>query len=94
MVKYAREEPEHGAFLVEMMIEAGADPRIKNKQGLKPIDLADTSNQDLYDTLKGAELALLYKPDVNEADEGIDGTAGNDGDGQESDYGTPSDDDA
>jgi hypothetical protein len=90
MVKYAKDEPEHGAYLVEMMIEAGADPRIKNKNGQKAIDLADKSNQDLYDTLRGAELALLYRPEMNGEVE----AEGEEEGGEGSEYGTPSDDDA
>ncbi|VVT50797.1 uncharacterized protein SAPINGB_P002883 [Magnusiomyces paraingens] len=56
-VRYAVNEPEHGAFLAEMLIDAGADPTIKNKDGKKAIDLADESNQQLIDILQGAELA-------------------------------------
>lgn len=84
-MKYARDEPEHGAFLAEMMIEAGADPRIKNRNHMKPIDLVDKSNQDLYDTLRGAELALMYRPEVNGKVEDKED------DDNASDYGTPSD---
>ncbi|ODQ65361.1 ankyrin [Nadsonia fulvescens var. elongata DSM 6958] len=57
-VRYSDEEPEHGAFIVEELIEAGCDPRIKNKDGLKPVDLANPKNEDLVNTLRGAELAL------------------------------------
>lgn len=46
-----------------MLIDAGADPTIKNKDGKKPIDLAEDSNQQVIDILQSAELALQVSPD-------------------------------
>lgn len=62
-VKYSLTEPEHGAFIVEMLIDAGADPRIKNKAGQKPIDLAADDNDALIDVLQGAEFARMAGPE-------------------------------
>ena len=57
-VRYALEEPEHGTFIVSNLIEVGADPRIKNNHGQKPIDLIHGDElDDLFDLLQGAELA-------------------------------------
>lgn len=75
-VRYSRTEPEHGAFLVEMLIDAGADPLIKNKDGQKPIDLADPSNTELLNVLQGAEFARTAGPiedthmELDDAEEG------------------------
>lgn len=70
-VRYSLTEPEHGAFIVEMLIDAGADPRIKNKNNQKPIDLASSTNTELIDTLQGAEFARTAGP-VETAGELID----------------------
>lgn len=64
-VRYSLVEPEHGAFIVEVLIDAGADPRIKNKSGQKPIDLASSENLALIDTLQGAEFARTAGPIEN-----------------------------
>lgn len=77
-VRYSLSEPEHGAFIVEMLIDAGADPRIKNKNGQKPIDLAADSNTELIDTLQGAEFARTAGPVANSEpveDENDEGSA-------------------
>ncbi|SMN22748.1 similar to Saccharomyces cerevisiae YGL242C Putative protein of unknown function [Maudiozyma saulgeensis] len=56
-VKYAQDEPEHGLFIVQNLIEVGADPRAKNNNNEKPIDLIHSSElDDLVDLLQGAEL--------------------------------------
>ncbi|CAN6675044.1 hypothetical protein TRVA0_081S00232 [Trichomonascus vanleenenianus] len=57
-VKYSKDEPEHGLYMVEMFIEAGSDPRIRNKNGVKPIELADKQNSELIHLLQSAEFAL------------------------------------
>ncbi|ODV98294.1 hypothetical protein PACTADRAFT_30271, partial [Pachysolen tannophilus NRRL Y-2460] len=45
-VQYSKEEPEHGCFIIETLVDAGADPKLKNKAGLKPIDLVDSNNEE------------------------------------------------
>ncbi|KTW32758.1 uncharacterized protein T551_00243 [Pneumocystis jirovecii RU7] len=51
--------------LVESLINAGADPRIKNKMKQKPIDLVDRKNNDIQSILKKAELAyFIEKNDI------------------------------
>jgi ankyrin repeat protein len=61
-VRYSLEEPEHGAFLVETLIEAGADPRIRNKNKQKPVDIASPGNTKLIETLRSAEFAMMLGP--------------------------------
>ncbi|KAK9472898.1 ankyrin repeat-containing domain protein [Dipodascopsis tothii] len=61
-VRYSEEEPEHGAFIADVLIDAGCDPRIRNKEGLKPIDLVPASGELMTKTLRGAELALMMGP--------------------------------
>lgn len=56
-VKYCAEEPEHGTFVVDNLLDAGADPRIVNKHGLKAIQLV-VDNQELRTLLEGAEYAI------------------------------------
>lgn len=68
-VRYAIGEPEHGTFIAQNMIEVGADPRIRNKSGQKPLDLIHGDNlDDLIDLLQGAELAADNGNMVNEED--------------------------
>lgn len=57
-VRYAKEEPEHGTFIAQNLIEVGADARIANKHNQKPVDLIHGDElDDLVDLLQGAELA-------------------------------------
>lgn len=68
-IRYAIGEPEHGTFIAQNLIEVGADPRIRNKSGQKPLDLIHGDNlDDLIDLLQGAELAADNGDMVNEED--------------------------
>lgn len=51
-------EPEKIA-LVEYLTEAGADPRIRNKGKLKPVELVDPRNTELRALLQRAEFSLM-----------------------------------
>ncbi|ANZ77524.1 BA75_05093T0 [Komagataella pastoris] len=55
-VKYSEEEPEHGTFIVEELIAAGADVTATNKNGDKPVDLV-VNNPELTQILLNAEYA-------------------------------------
>lgn len=81
-VKYARHDPEYGAFLAEVLVDAGADPRIRNKAGLKPIEIADSENEKLIDTLQGAEFAATLG--VKDTKENSDAEEHEEGEGEES----------
>ncbi|KAL7268519.1 hypothetical protein RUND412_008855 [Rhizina undulata] len=72
-VEYATREKDHGLEVVEMLIDAGADPRIRNKQKRKPLDLADPRNEKLRAVLQKAEYAIAIGTDVvvdSDEDEG------------------------
>lgn len=57
-VRYANDkDPELGLEMVNMMCDAGCDPRVRNKHGQKPIDLA-YDNQEIRKTLQQTEYIL------------------------------------
>lgn len=58
-----------GAALVEMMLEAGSSPRIKNKGGLTPTQLVDPRNTELKEIIQKHEYAALNAGDFVNADE-------------------------
>jgi hypothetical protein len=65
------EPPAQRAFgneLVDMMIEAGSNTRIKNKGGLTPMQLVDPRNTGLKDLIAKHEYALLNAGDFVNAD--------------------------
>ncbi|KAK9464521.1 ankyrin repeat-containing domain protein [Lipomyces arxii] len=61
-VMYSEEEPEHAVAIVDMLLDAGSDPRIRNKLKDKPIDLVPTTNPELRRMLQGAEMAIMMSP--------------------------------
>lgn len=67
-VRYSESEPEHGTFIAETLIEAGADARIKNNAGQKPIDLVH-DNDSLIDILQGAEMAFQLEEEEKQIGE-------------------------
>lgn len=69
------EPPAQHAFgnsLVDMMLEAGSNPRIKNKGGLTPYQLVDPSNVGLKELIQKHEYAALNRGDFIQAD--VDGS--------------------
>ena len=52
-----------GNALVEMMLEAGSNPRVKNKGGLTPTQLVDPANTELKDLIQKHEYASLSAGD-------------------------------
>lgn len=60
-VRYSETEPEHGHFIAETLVEAGADARIKNKGGFKPVQLIHTENPSLKELLQSAEFAAALE---------------------------------
>lgn len=60
---------EHGKAVVDILIDAGCDPRIRNKAKLKPIDLVDPRNTELRAVLQKGELTIQMTNDVVEEDE-------------------------
>ena len=66
-----------GAPIVEILLDAGCDPRIRNKAKLKPVELVDPRNTELREILRKGEVALMMAGagDVVEDDEGPAGSA-------------------
>ncbi|KAK9321674.1 ankyrin repeat-containing domain protein [Lipomyces orientalis] len=71
-VVYAEEEPEHAIAIVDMLVDAGCDPRIRNKQKDKPIDLVLPTNPELRKILQGAEMAAMMGPTGEDQEVGQD----------------------
>ncbi|MCJ1372607.1 hypothetical protein MMC20_003832 [Loxospora ochrophaea] len=65
-------EWENGSSLVEILLDAGADPRIRNKAKLRAYELVDPRNSELRTTLQKAEFALSAGDDVVNVDEAED----------------------
>ncbi|KAH3900813.1 ankyrin repeat-containing protein ANK1 SCDLUD_002266 [Saccharomycodes ludwigii] len=78
-VRYSLTEPEHGTFICQNLIDCGADARIKNKAGEKPIDLVHGDDlDDLADLLQGAEIAADEGPNIAAENVDDDDDDGND----------------
>jgi len=60
---------EFGNALVDMMLEAGSSPRVKNKGGLTPLQLVDPRNTALKELIQKHEYASLNAGDFVSADE-------------------------
>ncbi|ROT34717.1 hypothetical protein SODALDRAFT_329585 [Sodiomyces alkalinus F11] len=52
-----------GNALVDMMLEAGCNPRVKNKGGLTALQLVDPSNKELRELIQKHEYAALNAGD-------------------------------
>jgi len=63
------EQREYGNSLVEMMLEAGSNPRVKNKGGLTALQLVDPRNTGLRELIQKHEYASLNAGDFVSADE-------------------------
>ncbi|KAK4682298.1 hypothetical protein QC764_115150 [Podospora pseudoanserina] len=57
------EQREFGNALVKMMLEAGSNPRIKNKGGLTALQLVDPRNEGLRELIRKHEYASLNQGD-------------------------------
>jgi hypothetical protein len=64
--------------VVEILLDAGADPRVRNKAGLKPGELADPRNEGLRNLLRKAEYAMQVGDDVVQDEEDDDGDSASD----------------
>ncbi|ROW10301.1 hypothetical protein VMCG_02075 [Cytospora schulzeri] len=66
-VRWINSEPEaqreFGNALVDMMLEAGSNPRVKNKGGLTAYQLVDPRNTGLRELIQRHEYAMLNKGD-------------------------------
>ncbi|KAL9016897.1 MAG: hypothetical protein Q9185_005752 [Variospora sp. 1 TL-2023] len=59
--------------VAELLIDAGADPRIRNKAKLKPVDLVDPRNAELRDVLRKAEYSMMMGGDDDVVVMGVGG---------------------
>jgi len=65
-----------GHAIVEILLDAGCDPRIRNKAKLKPVELVDPRNTELKGILQRGEFAMQAGGDVvHEDDDGPGGSA-------------------
>lgn len=65
-----------GHPIVDILLDAGCDPRIRNKAKLKPVELADPRNTALRSMLQKGEYAMTAGGDVvQEDDDGPTGSA-------------------
>ncbi|KAG0675812.1 hypothetical protein C6P40_001552 [Pichia californica] len=78
-VLYSFQDPEYSLFLVNELINCGADPSIRNNDNLKPIDLIGNSNDQIKEALESAEYAAAFDqndivdiPEDDDLDEGSD----------------------
>ncbi|KAL5116864.1 hypothetical protein ACEQ8H_005216 [Pleosporales sp. CAS-2024a] len=65
---------DHGHPIAEILLDAGCDPRIRNKAKLKPVELVDPRNTELRSIFQKAEFAMQAGGDVVEEDD--DGPTG------------------
>lgn len=72
-VSYSFQDPEYALFLVNELINCGADPSIKNKENLKPIEIVGDSNEEIKTALESAEYASTFDQNIEEIpDDDID----------------------
>jgi len=70
----------HGRQVVDILIDAGCDTRIRNKAKLKPIELVDPRHTELRQMLSKAEYALSAGDDVVAAEDDGEGDGGSETD--------------
>lgn len=59
-VGYANDnDPELGGAMIQMMMEAGCDPRVRNRHNMKAIDLAGHHLTDIKKMLEQEEITLF-----------------------------------
>src|SRR5690349_7884776 len=63
-----------GSPIVDILLDAGCDPRIRNKAKLKPVELVDPRNTELRSMLQKGEFSMQAGGDVVEEDD--DGPTG------------------
>lgn len=69
-VKYASNEPEYGYFIIDNLLDAGSDPTVVDKHGLKPVNYVK-QDEKLRNLLESAEYAATAQADL-EANEEVE----------------------
>lgn len=82
-----KENHDYAIQLIEMMLEAGSDPRIRNKAKLKPAELVTPSNTELKEVISKAEYVMQNEGDFVDAEEEDD--EGPTGSNSDSDFDEP-----
>ena len=62
-------DPQYGLFIINELINCGADPSIRNKENLKPIDIIGSSNEEIKEALESAEYATVIDLNVEDIPE-------------------------
>lgn len=82
-VLYSFEDQEFSLFLVNELINCGADCSIKNNDNLKPIDIIGDSNPEIKEALESAQYASVMDSNIDEIPDGDDDEASDDDDDDE-----------
>ncbi|KAK0387834.1 hypothetical protein NLU13_4079 [Sarocladium strictum] len=73
-IRWLNSEPpaqrEFGLALVEMMLEAGSNPRVRNRARLTPAQLVDPTNKEMKDLFAKYEFASLNEGDYIVVEDG------------------------
>jgi len=77
-----KEEWPAGHQIVDILLDAGCDPRIRNKAKLRPFDLTDPRNTELRTMLQKGEFAMQAGDDVVKEDDDDDGKPGSGSDSE------------
>lgn len=73
-VKFAGDEPDYGYFIIDNLVDAGLDPSIADRHGLKPVQYVK-DNEKLRELLESAEYAAQTgEVDGEEVDDVEEGT--------------------
>lgn len=67
-----------GHPIVEILLDAGCDPRIRNKAKLKAVELVDPRNMELRGILQKGEFSMMAGGDVVEESDGEGGNSASD----------------
>lgn len=70
------EEGGAGRSVVEILLDAGCDPRLKDKSGMRAVDVCDPRNESVRGVLRRGEMALLEGEALVVEDEGEEGGSG------------------
>lgn len=76
--KYTATEPEHGRFVIDNLLDAGSDPRIRDNHSLKPIDYTLTDDKQVRSLLESAEYAISMETPVENFEAEFEGDSGGD----------------